>query len=328
MAWRRGEVWLDTDVLWFREGSDGPAASVALYAPAFFGLAPTVPAVAVPNGLTESRQRRAELRRRRNARKTRAAALVVGPAVILTLAGGRVAGASRGGGLQDDPPSQTFRLGQAGPEVVEGAVPRPARNPAGDAASAPRLESQRQDATPAAPASFPEIHWYQARSHGLPYSGSLAAGTQLPVEGPDWVTWNPVEDTVPNRPGRLYGNERTIRRIVSVLADHRAAHPDAPRIVVGDISFRGGGPMEQHRSHQNGLDVDVYYPRLDRVLRAPVRRDQVDRKLAQDLLDRFVAAGAKVVFVGYSTGLHGPKDVVVPYPNHEDHMHVRFQRPG
>ena len=85
--------------------------------------------------------------------------------------------------------------------------------------------------------------------------------------------------------------------------------------------------MEQHRSHQNGLDVDVYYPRTDRRLTAPVSTGQVDRHLAQDLLDRFVAAGAKVVFVGYATGLRGPSGVVVPYPNHENHMHVRFRAP-
>ena len=63
---------------------------------------------------------------------------------------------------------------------------------------------------------------------------------------------------------------------------------------------------DEHVSHQNGLDVDVYYPRLDRTLRAPTAPDQIDLRLAQDLLDRFVAAGAQMVFVGYSTGLHGP----------------------
>jgi hypothetical protein len=35
-----------------------------------------------------------------------------------------------------------------------------------------------------------------------------------------------------------------------------------------------------------------------------------------------------MVFVGYSTGLHGPAGVVIPYPGHEYHMHVRFPRPG
>jgi murein endopeptidase len=85
--------------------------------------------------------------------------------------------------------------------------------------------------------------------------------------------------------------------------------------------------MDAHLSHQNGLDVDVYYPRLDRRLRAPIATSQIDRDLAQDLLDRFVAAGAQIVFVGYSTDLRGPSRVVVPYPNHENHMHVRFPRP-
>ena len=30
MAWRRGEVWFDTDVLWFREQSAGPFGRLAL----------------------------------------------------------------------------------------------------------------------------------------------------------------------------------------------------------------------------------------------------------------------------------------------------------
>jgi murein endopeptidase len=84
---------------------------------------------------------------------------------------------------------------------------------------------------------------------------------------------------------------------------------------------------DEHVSHQNGLDVDVYFPRLDGALRAPVSADQIDHRLAQDILDRFVAAGAQMVFVGYSTALRGPSGVVVPYAGHEYHMHVRFPPP-
>jgi murein endopeptidase len=178
------------------------------------------------------------------------------------------------------------------------------------------------------PPRFASVHWHRATSVGLPYGGRLSDGTQLPVEGADWVTWNPNTDSVPNQARRLYGNERTIRAIVSVIGGYRADHPDAPRVVVGDISLENGGRMDQHVSHQNGLDVDVYYPRIDRRLSAPIAPSQVDRVLTQDLLDRFIAAGAQVVFVGYATGLRGPSGVVVPYPNHENHMHVRFSRPG
>ena len=317
MAWRREEIWFDVDVAWFREASGGQRA--ALQAPAFFGLAAeALRAIDVPNGLAASRQRRAELRRRRNARRTRAAALVIAPAAILPIAGQRLGIGSAGGGpLWDDPPSLVRDANLVGSGLAEAPVPQPARSSAvGD----------RGDAS--ADAQFPKIYWRRATSHGLPYSGSLTAGTQLPVDGPDWVTWNPVEDRVPNEPHRLYGHERTIRTIVAVLASFRAANPGAPRAVVGDLSLRGGGPMELHRSHQNGLDVDLYYPRLDRRLRAPQTRSQVDRELAQDLLDRLVAAGAQVVFVGYSSGLRGPSEVVVPYPNHEDHLHVRFPPPS
>jgi murein endopeptidase len=164
-------------------------------------------------------------------------------------------------------------------------------------------------------------------SRGLPYAGSLSGGTQLPLEGEGWVTWNPVADSVHNHPNRLYGNDRIVRKVLAAVAAYRETYPKAPRVVIGDISFRGGGPMELHVSHQNGLDVDVYYPRRDETLRAPTRVDQVDRRLAQGLLDAFLAVGVGKVFVGYRTGLSGPGGVVEPYPNHEDHMHVRFRPP-
>ena len=314
MGWRQDEIWLESDLLWFRERWEAQCEALRRSAPAFLGLAAgPLTTVAVPNGLAASRHRRAELRRRQQTRRTRAAALVIAPAAMLTLGGQRYGGGQADAALSVDPPSLTFRPGAAEPPAAQ-----PERAAAGQAARA----EQKAASAPA----FPRIRWNRATSHGLPFSGSLAAGTQLPIEGRDWVTWNPVDDQVPNEPHRLYGNEDTIRTVVAVIAAFRAANPDAPRVVVGDISFRGGGPMEAHRSHQNGLDVDIYYPRLDGRLRAPRTTSQIDRRLTQDLLDRFVAAGAQMVFVGYSTELQGPRDVVIPYPNHENHMHVRFPR--
>ena len=160
---------------------------------------------------------------------------------------------------------------------------------------------------------------------GSPMPAGSAAEPSFPLEGESWVTWNPVADHVPNEPHRLYGSERMIRALLAVLDAYRTDYPDAPRIVVGDISFRGGGPMELHRSHQNGLDVDIYYPRRDGRSRPPTSGDQIDRRRAQDLVDRFLDAGVEKIFVGYSTELRGPNDVVIPYPNHGDHMHVRFR---
>jgi murein endopeptidase len=80
-----------------------------------------------------------------------------------------------------------------------------------------------------------------------------------------------------------------------------------------------------HATHQNGLDADVYYPRRDRQERPPTLVSQIDRRLAQDLLDRFVAAGAKLVYIGPSTGFEGPRRVVEVLWNHDNHLHVRIR---
>src|SRR5262249_17994489 len=85
MSWRRGELWLETDVLWFREGVAAPAlAGFSLPALPTFGT-----------GLGASRRRREELRRRRSLRRVRTAALVLSPAVVLPLAASRVVGGHR-----------------------------------------------------------------------------------------------------------------------------------------------------------------------------------------------------------------------------------------
>jgi murein endopeptidase len=308
MTWRIGEVWLDADVFWFREQPALAAVGAGVLDLPHFGPAET--------GLDASRRRRlaakSARRRRLATRAVPTLALLVGSATLpIAVSAHR----HRGGGedmaaVFEDPPSMTFGLDEF-IRLTE-SEPKPRPRP-----------------TARAPATAPtRVEWHHATSVGLQYAGRLTGGTQLPQKGPNWVTWDPVTDSSPNLPGRLYGNERTIRAVLAVLSEYRAAHPNAPRVVVGDISLRDGGRMDEHVSHQNGLDVDVYYPRLDRRATAPTDPGQVDRRLAQDLLDRFVAAGAKMVFVGYSSGLRGESGVVVPYPNHENHMHVRFPVPG
>ena len=310
MTWRIGEVWLDADMLWFREQAALAGAAAGAWELPRFGPAET--------GLEASRRRRLQAktaRRRRLATRTvPALALLVGSAATLPVAALRHRSAGEDApAVLEDPPSLTFGLDDFGFRF-------PARKPKPTPERTARADEQAPEPV--------RVQWHHATSVGLQYAGRLIDGTQLPQKGPNWVTWDPATASSPNLPGRLYGHEHTIRAILSVLSGYRAAHPDAPRVVVGDISLRHGGRMDEHVSHQNGLDVDIYYPRLDRQVVAPTSPHQIDRRLAQDLLDRFVAAGAKVVFVGYSTGLRGESGVVVPYPNHENHMHVRFPVPG
>ncbi len=115
-----------------------------------------------------------------------------------------------------------------------------------------------------------------------------------------------------------------------MLRDYRFANPGAPPLLVGDLSRPWGGPFGSdhgglgHASHQNGLDVDVLYPRADRALLPPASVHDVDRALAQDLVNRFVAAGAQFAFVGEHVGLGGPPNVVQAIAHHDDHVHVRI----
>jgi hypothetical protein len=183
-----------------------------------------------------------------------------------------------------------------------------------------------------APGSSSGIDWRRSRSLGLPYAGRLVNGVQFPARGRSFATWDPALRRSPNRGSRRWGSDRLVRIVLDVVHAYRLAHPGAPNVLVGDLSRPHGGNFGAqygglgHVSHQNGLDVDVFYPRRDRVLRAPTLPRQIDRRLAQDLLDRFVRAGAVRIFVGPRTGLRGPRRTVFVLAHHDNHMHVRIRR--
>jgi murein endopeptidase len=223
--------------------------------------------------------------------------------VVLVVAAVLAAGAARCGADEPARPAETRALPPR-------AVPPPAQPP----------ERRRRSRAP--------IRWRESVAVGSPADGRLVRGVRLPAQRPGFFTWDPVRRRSPNRHWRRYGTDRLVRVLLDVVREHRAAHPRAPRVGIGDLSRpRGGdfgvrfGPIG-HASHQNGLDADVYYPRADRRERAPRTAAQIDRRLSQDLVDRFVAKGAQVVFVGPSTGLTGPRVQVLA--NHDNHLHVRL----
>jgi hypothetical protein len=171
-----------------------------------------------------------------------------------------------------------------------------------------------------------------SRALGRPFDrGRLVDGVPFPPTGLDHFTWDPVLKQSPNRVWRRYATDRTVNRVLVTLAAFRKAYPDSPPVGVGDLSRPHGGEFGRrfgglgHASHQNGLDVDVYYPRKDRLLKSPRTPAEVDRHLAQGLVNAFVRAGATDVFVGPSLNLRGPKGVVQKLVHHDDHLHARFR---
>ncbi|HVM17519.1 MAG TPA: penicillin-insensitive murein endopeptidase [Gaiellaceae bacterium] len=204
----------------------------------------------------------------------------------------------------------------------------------------PRLEPKVDPVLAAREALESAIAWRPSRPLGSPNAGTLGDGVVLPREGVHFFTWDPFRWRTPSPASRRHGTDRLVRTVLGVVRAYARANPDAPRVGIGDLSRPEGGPFDArfgvvgefgpargylgHVSHQNGLDVDVYYPRVDGAERAPDRLEDVDRVLAQQLVDLFVAAGAEFVFVGPRTGLTGPPGVVQPLARHDDHLHVRL----
>jgi len=194
---------------------------------------------------------------------------------------------------------------------------------------APAATGQTQAPPPAPIAQpSPSIAW------GAPWCGRLFRGRLLPHEGAHHFTWDGPLRRSPNRYWRRYGTDRLLRTLTGVVYSYALAHPGLARIGIGDLSLPSGGAFGDdygglgHNSHQNGLDADVLYPRRDRAETRPLRIFDVDRARAQDLVDRFVAAGAQYVFVGQSLGLRGPPRIVRAIPFHDDHLHVRIPPAG
>lgn len=226
------------------------------------------------------------------------------------------------------------------PSLAPQAVPVPDRIRVPPPPATPPEEREREQLRAERVSLEEAIGWRASRPFGPPWAGVLVDGVLLPREGVHFFTWDAVRWSSPSRQDRRWGTDRLVRTLLQVARGYAAAHAGAPRVAIGDLSRPGGGSFDErhgalrefgtgeetrgHVSHQNGLDVDVYYPRRDRLERAPDRLQDVDFALAQDLVDRFVAAGAQFVFVGPRTGLAGPPAIVQPLARHDDHLHVRL----
>ena len=194
-----------------------------------------------------------------------------------------------------------------------------------------------QPASPAPPlepidALAPNLPDRPSRAVGQPWRGKLVNGVQVPANGVAFFTFDSALRRSPSRGWRRWGTDVTVTHTLAVIREFHAAHPEAPRLGIGDLSRPRGGPFGRaygglgHASHQNGQDVDVYYPRKDRAEKPPTKPSQVDRRLAQDLVDRFLAEGAQICFVGPNVGLTGPRGRVQKLVHHDDHVHVRWPK--
>jgi hypothetical protein len=156
-------------------------------------------------------------------------------------------------------------------------------------------------------------------SAAVPTVADPSVGTALPRANAGLVSYQ--------REPRQYGRAEMIRALQAIGAAWQRARPTGPRIGIGDISFRGGGRMPPHASHQRGLDVDIRLMRADG-REAPVRYQDAaySRALTQQLVNTIRANPVLPVELIY---FNDPAVTSVrPWRGHDNHLHVRFRAPG
>lgn len=162
------------------------------------------------------------------------------------------------------------------------------------------------------------------------------------------------------RPQRAYGEPHVIEHLRSTIAVVRALYPDVHTLAIGDISAAHGGKLDNHKSHRTGLDVDVgfYFKKVpdgypNKFVGAT---SDLDLEATWALLLAFARTtsiddGVDIIFLDYAVqkrlydwarargtpdddladllqyprGKDAMSGLVRHWPNHSDHLHVRFK---
>src|SRR4051794_20190324 len=100
----------------------------------------------------------------------------------------------------------------------------------------PALARPMIDAPVAARRHAPSVVWRHSVAFGRPDAGRLVRAVRLPVRGAHFRTWDPVKQRTPNRWWRRNGTDRLVRVLIRTVNGYAAAHPRAPRLLIGDLS--------------------------------------------------------------------------------------------
>ncbi len=103
--------------------------------------------------------------------------------------------------------------------------------------------------------------------YGSYAKGCLAGGVQLPETGPGWQAMRLSRN-------RNWGHPETIAFIQRLSVEAQAI--GMAGLYIGDISQPRGGPMRSgHRSHQIGLDIDIWLRLPDRLALSRADREKI-----------------------------------------------------
>jgi penicillin-insensitive murein DD-endopeptidase len=190
---------------------------------------------------------------------------------------------------------------------------------------------------------------------GFYSNGSIYGAVQIPPVGSSYLK-------IFRPRNRAWTTPTLARTIITSSSAFRSRFPQGERLQIGDVGNEHGGLIGYHKSHQNGLDADIVYLRVNHSEYDPdiwgeqgysetfVRNGKVTKNfdfkrnwfLLREFVSRgnvgriFVDAEIKRAFCKLSTKLDPSLSDEVrtetlrrlrPYPNHDDHFHVRIQCP-
>jgi len=128
--------------------------------------------------------------------------------------------------------------------------------------------------------------------------GSFPSGWRpMPVASTNYFLWNVLHGGQTKNTSRAWGTCSTVEHLRQVLRTFHERHPSRARIGIGDISRRGGGPFPGHASHRRGVDVDLYYPRLDNREISTRSPSRMNRRLSQELINLFIRSGSRKIYM-------------------------------
>ena len=194
-----------------------------------------------------------------------------------------------------------------------------------------------------------------SEAEGRPQAGRLINGEQMPLEHDCYVL---------KRQRNAWGTNETVEQLLQAIQAvckskklrRKNKGKRIPKIVIGDLSSRRGGPLPPHKSHQNGRDVDIgYYHKGTKQLRGfkSANEKNLDKRLMWALIDQLLDQDAveylfmdkKIQKMMYAWALkQGEKEsrlrslfqypkgrgrVIIRHePGHVNHIHVRFRCPS
>ena len=190
----------------------------------------------------------------------------------------------------------------------------------------------------------------EPKAVGVPWDGKLAGAAQL-SRGDGYRV---------RRPELAYGVPYVVDHLRHSIAEVRALYPDVHTLAIGDLSAEHGGKLAQHKSHQSGLDVDVgfYFKQIPDGYpeHFAAADDNVDLQATWALVTAFARTtdlddGVAIMFLDYAlqrrlylwaqkrgtpesdleqlfqypNGRDAQSGLIRHWPNHADHVHVRFK---